>query len=383
MERADLSSMGFELLATDERARAGILRTDHGEILTPVFMPVGTQATVKAVEQRELIELDVRVILANAYHLYLRPGPVSLEQYGGLHRFMSWDRAILTDSGGYQVFSLADLRRVEEDGVHFKSHIDGSAHFLTPEDVVSIQRAIGSDIMMVLDECVSSPSEDAIVRTAVDRTTRWAERSRTAFLRSQPMYGHRQVQFGIVQGGTSASLRERSARDLLDIGFDGYAIGGLAVGEPQEEMLRTIDVVEPLLPPGRPRYLMGVGLPGDLIEAVSRGIDMFDCVVPTRNARNGQIFTSAGTLNLRNAAYRDDLSPLDEACECYVCRTFSRAYIRHLLMAREILALQLASLHNVSYFYRLVQSMRAAILEKRFGIWKRQTLARLAGRIEP
>jgi len=370
--------MPFELQATDGRARAGRLSSDHGEILTPVFMPVGTQATVKAVQQRELLEMDVRIILANAYHMYLRPGTAQLQESGGLHRFMSWDRSILTDSGGYQIFSLEGLRTVREEGVDFRSHIDGSSHALTPEHVVNIQRAIGSDIMMVLDECVSHPSGADVLREAVDRTTRWAERSRNEFERSQPLYGHGQIQFGIVQGGTDDSLRIRSTEALLQIGFEGYAIGGLAVGEPQKEMLRTIDIVEPLLPSDKPRYLMGVGLPGDLIEAVSRGMDMFDCVVPTRNARNGQIFTAAGPLNLRNAAYRNDSSPLDPACGCYACTTFTRAYIRHLLMAREILALQLASLHNVSYFHTLVQHMRSAIQEGRFGDWKRKTMAMFA-----
>ena len=368
----------YDLQAKDGRARAGILKTDHGEVLTPVFMPVGTQGSVKAVEQRELTEMDVRIILGNAYHLYLRPGTSRLEEFGGLHRFMSWERAILTDSGGYQVFSLSNLRQVGEDGVQFKSHLDGSPHFLSPELVVSIQRSIGSDIMMVLDECVASPSERSIVAAAAERTTRWAARSREAFVRSGPLYGFSQAQFGIVQGGVDEFLRTRSVSELVSIGFDGYAIGGLAVGEPQSEMLRMIDVVEPILPEHSPRYLMGVGLPADLIEAVSRGIDMFDCVVPTRNARNGQLFTSRGTLNLRNAAHRDDAAPVDENCSCYTCRTFSRAYLRHLLAAKEILALQLASLHNVSYFHTLVRDMRSAILEARFESWKRETLTALS-----
>lgn len=369
--------MSFELTATSGASRAGILHTDHGDILTPVFMPVGTQGSVKAVEQRALVGMDVRIILGNAYHLYLRPGTTTLEALGGLHRFMSWNRAILTDSGGYQVFSLSDLRDVEEDGVHFRSHLDGSSHFLAPEDVVRIQRSIGSDIMMVLDECVPNPSEPSVVREALERTSRWAERSRVEFRRTQPLYGHRQKQFGIVQGGIDPAMRTTSARQLTDIGFDGYAIGGLAVGESQAEMLQTVDVVTPLLPVDQPRYLMGVGLPSDLIEAVDRGIDMFDCVVPTRNARNGQLFTSTGTINLRNAVHKADGRPVDDACSCYTCKTFSRAYLRHLFMSREILALQLASLHNVSYFIDLMSDMRTAILASTFDTWRRSTLERL------
>lgn len=367
----------FTLQGQDGAARAGMLQTGHGEVLTPVFMPVGTQGSVKAVDQRDLLELDARIILGNTYHLYLRPGTDLLERFGGLHGFMKWDRAILTDSGGYQVFSLSELRTIQEEGVTFKSHLDGSSHLFTPEQVVNIQRSIGSDVLMVLDECAPYPCEREYAERSVDLTTRWADRSRKAFESTTARYGRAQMQFGIVQGGIYPDLRARSATAIASMGFEGHAIGGLAVGEAAEEMYRTVEEVTPLLPPDRPRYLMGVGTPENLIEAVARGVDMFDCVLPTRNGRNGQVFTSAGTLNLRNAVHRDDPRPLDERCDCRTCQTYSRAYLRHLFMAREVLALHLATLHNLTFYLELMRAMRAAILEGRFLAWRVSTLAAL------
>ncbi|OGU75604.1 MAG: tRNA guanosine(34) transglycosylase Tgt [Ignavibacteria bacterium RIFCSPLOWO2_02_FULL_55_14] len=368
----------FEVIARNGAARAGILHTDHGDVPTPVFMPVGTQGSVKALAQRDLREADAHIILGNTYHLYLRPGADVLERFGGLHAFMSWDRAILTDSGGYRVFSLSELRRIEDKGVTFKSHLDGSTHEFTPEQVVAIQRSIGSDIIMVLDECTPYPCDREYAGTSLELTTRWAERSREELLRTKPLYGHRQLQFGIVQGSVFEDLRQKSARALRSIGFDGYAIGGLAVGEPLEEMYRIVSSVEPALPADKPRYLMGVGTPENLVEAVARGIDMFDCVLPTRNGRNGQVFTSMGTLNLRNASYKEDKRPIDERCLCHVCTTYTRAYLRHLFTSKEVLALNLASLHNVTFYLTLMREMRASILESRFPAWKEETLGRLA-----
>ena len=368
----------FEVIARNGAARAGILHTDHGDVPTPVFMPVGTQGSVKALAQRDLREADAHIILGNTYHLYLRPGADVLERFGGLHAFMSWDRAILTDSGGDQVFSLSELRRIEDKGVTFKSHLDGSTHEFTPEQVVAIQRSIGSDIIMVLDECTPYPCDREYAGTSLELTTRWAERSREELLRTKPLYGHRQLQFGIVQGSVFEDLRQKSARALRSIGFDGYAIGGLAVGEPLEEMYRIVSSVEPALPADKPRYLMGVGTPENLVEAVARGIDMFDCVLPTRNGRNGQVFTSMGTLNLRNASYKEDKRPIDERCLCHVCTTYTRAYLRHLFTSKEVLALNLASLHNVTFYLTLMREMRASILESRFPAWKEETLGRLA-----
>ncbi len=364
--------MSFRVLATDTatRARLGELHTGHGVVETPVFMPVGTQGTVKALEQRELEGMGARIILGNAYHLYLRPGTELLERLGGLHRFMRWNGAILTDSGGYQVFSLAGLRKLTDEAVTFQSHIDGSTHVLTPERVVEIQRAIGSDVMMVLDECPPNPSPDKKIEDAVRRTIAWARRSREAFMSGAPRYGHAQLQFGIVQGGTSLPLRTRCTEELRAIGFDGYAIGGLAVGEPTEDMYSVVEHVAPMLPDDQPRYLMGVGTPANLLECIARGIDMFDCVMPTRNARNGQLFTRAGTLNMRNAVHVDADVPVDPTCSCYCCTTFSRAYLRHLFIAGEILALQLATIHNVQFYLTLMSDAREALREGGFGEWR-------------
>lgn len=341
-------------------------------------MPVGTQGAVKAIEQRELRDLGARVILGNTYHLYLRPGTDLIERAGGLHRFMNWDSPILTDSGGYQVFSLSDLRGIHPDGVEFKSHLDGSRHNFTPEKVVDIQRALGSDIMMALDECAPFPSTEEYARASNELTLRWAERSKSRFEQTRPAYGVEQALFGITQGSIYPAIRERSACRLAEIGFDGYAIGGLSVGEPVGEMYGMVDVCTGILPQEQPRYLMGVGTPENILEAIGLGIDMFDCVLPTRNARNAVVFTSHGRLNLRNAVHTDDFSPVDSDCSCYGCRNFTRAYLRHLFKAKEILALQLATIHNLTFYLWLVRTAREAILGNRFAPWKSEFLKQIA-----
>ncbi|HTR98712.1 MAG TPA: tRNA guanosine(34) transglycosylase Tgt [Bacteroidota bacterium] len=370
--------MKFTVEQRDGDARAGVLRTDRGDIPTPVFMPVGTQGAVKAVEVRELEEIGAAVILGNAYHLYLRPGTALIEKAGGLHRFNGWGRPILTDSGGYQVFSLSALRRISEEGVRFRSHIDGSAHLFTPEGVVDIQRSLGSDIMMVLDECTPYPCDEAYAAESNAMTLRWAARARERLAGTAPLYGREQALFGIVQGSTYAGLREASARALAAMEFDGYAIGGLAVGEPEEEMYRITGLCTAILPEGKPRYLMGVGTPRNMLEAIERGIDMFDCVLPTRNGRNAVLFTRHGKLNMRNAAHAEDFTPPDASCPCYACRNFTRAYIRHLFRAGEILALQLATIHNLTFYIRMVAEARGAILAGRFAAWKASTLNALS-----
>ncbi|MBI3756635.1 MAG: tRNA guanosine(34) transglycosylase Tgt [Deltaproteobacteria bacterium] len=341
-------------------ARLGRLHTPHGEVATPAFMPVATQGTVKATSPRELREIGAQIVLANAYHLYLRPGAELVEQLGGLHRFMGWDGPILTDSGGYQVFSLKDLCRVSEEGVHFRSHLDGSAHFLTPENVVRTQEALGVDIAMVLDECVPGPASFAEAELAVGRTTRWAERALAAKRHDK------QVLFGIVQGGVYPELREQSARELIRLNFPGYAVGGLSVGEDPSVTLRLAAHSIQFLPAERPRYLMGVGTPEQLVRYVALGFDMFDCVMPTRNARNGTLFTRFGKLNIRRAAYAQDARPVDEECECYTCQHFSRAYLRHLAVAGEILSARLNTLHNLHFYQYLMRSMREALAGGRF-----------------
>lgn len=373
--------LGLEILAKDEssKARAGIFHTEHGEIRTPVFMPVGTQGSVKAVNQDFLKNhLDAKIVLSNTYHLYLRPGTDVLEKAGGLHRFMNWDRSILTDSGGFQIFSLADLRQFKKDGVEFKSHLDGSKHFFTPQKVVEIQRIIGSDIMMVLDECTPYPCDYEYVQKAVRLTTDWASRSKEAFFGSNSKYGHNQNLFGIIQGSTYQDLRESSANDILKLDFDGYAIGGLAVGEPTDTMYEIVDFTTDFMPENKPRYLMGVGRPENLLEAIERGIDMFDCVMPTRNARNAYLFTQAGVLSMRNARYKDDFNPVDELCECYTCKNFTRSYIRHLFIAKEILALELASIHNLYFYLNLMQTARQKIIEGNFFEWKSKIINKLS-----
>jgi queuine tRNA-ribosyltransferase len=351
-----MAGLTFDLIKHDGRARLGTLVTAHGAIDTPAFMPVGTAATVKAMTPEAVRDTGAQIILANTYHLMLRPTAERIERFGGLHEFMNWPGPILTDSGGYQVMSLASLRKIEEDGVTFRSHIDGTQHKLTPERAIQIQHLLDADITMVLDECTPFPATEQEAESSMRLSMRWAERCRKAF-RKRPGYGL----FGIVQGGVHAELREQSARELTAIGFDGYAIGGLAVGEGRDLMLKTLDVTEPHLPKDRPRYLMGVGKPEDLVGAVRRGVDMFDCVLPTRSGRTDQAFTRRGTLNLRNAGHRDDPRPIDPQCQCYVCRNYSRGYIHHLAMAKEILAAMLLTWHNLHYYQELMAAMRDAI----------------------
>ena len=353
----------FEVLKTDPTgARLGRLTTPHGVIDTPAFMPVGTQGTVKGLTQQALGELGVQILLGNTYHLYLRPGHERIRRLGGLHRFMSWPGAILTDSGGFQVFSLADLRKVSDDGVIFRSHLDGSEHSLTPEKSIEIQQALGSDIAMVLDECIEYPAEHERAAAAMKRTTEWARRCRDYARRNaDASTTPGQVLFAIVQGGTHAELRRESARRLVDLDFPGYAVGGLAVGEPHALSCEMAATATAELPADCPRYLMGVGFPEQLADYVASGIDMMDCVLPTRNARNGCLFTSAGRINIKNASYADDLRPVDERCSCMVCRTYSRAYLRHLFMANEILASILNSHHNVAFFLDIMAKIRQAI----------------------
>jgi queuine tRNA-ribosyltransferase len=361
-----MSSSPFTLFnrSTKSAARRGEVRTTHGTFQTPVFMPVGTQATVKAVTPEDLKEIGAEIILANTYHLYIRPGHELVKELGGLHKFMNWDRPILTDSGGFQIFSLKDLTKITEQGAAFKSHLDGSSLFLSPEDAVEVQEALGSDIMMCLDTCIPYPAsrEEAIQSTEL--TGRWARRSRAA----QKDTG--QLLFGIVQGGMYMDLRKQAAEELIDIGFDGYALGGLSVGESNELMYDITEHTTPLLPQDYPIYLMGVGTPEDLVESVYRGVDMFDCVMPTRNARNGMLFTSAGRVVIKNAQYQKDPRPVDEACDCYTCRNYSRAYLRHLYMAREILASHLNTVHNLHYFVNLMKNIRTAIEEDRFELFR-------------
>jgi queuine tRNA-ribosyltransferase len=353
----------FEVLKTDPSgARLGRLTTPHGVIDTPAFMPVGTAGTVKGLTQQALTDLGVQILLSNTYHLYLRPGHETIRRLGGLHRFMSWPGAILTDSGGFQVFSMADLRKVTDDGVVFRSHLDGSEHFLTPEKSIEIQQALGSDIAMVLDECIEYPAERKRAAAAMKRTTGWAQRSRKySCANADGSITPGQVLFGIVQGGAFADLRRDSARQLVDLDFPGYAIGGLAVGEPHALTCEMTTLTAAELPADRPRYLMGVGLPEQIADYVACGIDMMDCVLPTRNARNGCLFTSAGKIHIKNARYAEDPGPLDERCSCMVCRTYSRAYLRHLYLANEILASILNSHHNVAFYLDIMGKIRQAI----------------------
>ena len=353
----------YTLKKKDEKsmARRGSLETPHGVIETPVFMPVGTQATVKAMIPEELKEIGSQIILSNTYHLYLRPGHKLIEKAGGLHKFMNWDRPILTDSGGFQVFSLQDNRKITEEGVMFQSHIDGSRHFLSPEKAVEIQNSLGSDIMMSFDECAPWPSEHDYVKKSLERTTRWAARCKEAQKNTD-----KQALFGIVQGGGYEDLRRQSAKELVELDFPGYSIGGLSVGEPKNIMYDMLEVTTPLLPENKPRYLMGVGSMDALIEGVMRGVDMFDCVLPTRTARMGTLLTMKGKINIMNAKYAEDLSPIDEECTCYTCRNYSRAYLRHLFKAKEILGARLASWHNIHALHELMRNIRKAIEEDRF-----------------
>jgi queuine tRNA-ribosyltransferase len=362
----------FELLAEcpETRARAGVLHTAHGDIPTPVFMPVGTQATVKGLTQRDLAEdLRAPILLSNTYHLFLRPGHELIRKLGGLHRFMSWPNAILTDSGGYQVFSLSGLRRITEEGVVFQSHLDGDRHRFTPASTVDIQLALGSDIMMVLDECPEYPVSHEYARVSMDRTVRWAEEAFRHYRGLIDEIPTRHALFPIVQGSMFADLRRECAGRLLELDADGYAIGGLSVGEPRPLSLEMVEASEPILPRDRPRYAMGVGMPWELPEYVARGIDMMDCVLPTRNARNGWLFTSEGRVVIKHARYRDDPGPLDPACPCYTCRNYSRAYLRHLFQAGEILFASLATRHNLQRYLDIMGEIRQSILLGRFPLY--------------
>ncbi|MFA6242646.1 MAG: tRNA guanosine(34) transglycosylase Tgt [Candidatus Hydrogenedentales bacterium] len=372
-------SLSFEVLAKDPScaARAGRLRTPHGEIETPIFMPVGTQATVKALSQEDLLLLDAQIILSNAYHLYLRPGAETLQMAGGLHRFMGWDRPILTDSGGFQIFSLSHLNKVTPEGVSFQSHIDGSRHFMSPEQAIDLQIAIGADIMMCFDECTSYPVEEKAAAESMRMTLDWAAKCKAQW---EAREAAEQALFGIVQGSTFEGLRRESARGTVAVGFPGYAIGGVSVGESKEEMVQAIEWTAPLLPEEKPRYLMGVGPPEDILEAVERGIDMFDCVMPTRNARNGSLFTSQGKINIKNQGYGRDFGPLDPACACPVCKTYSRAYLSHLFRAGEILALRLNTLHNLWFMLSFMATVRQAIRAGRFVEFKRSFLQAYAAK---
>jgi queuine tRNA-ribosyltransferase len=356
----------YELLCrdTETSARRGRLTTRRGVIETPVFMPVGTQGTVKGMLPEQLHDAGAQIVLANTYHLYLRPGHELVRELGGLHRFMNWGGPILTDSGGFQVFSLGDLRKIDENGAKFQSHLDGSAHLLTPENSIAIQEALGSDIMMVFDECIPHPASREYVATSTDRSMRWAARSK------QARTDETAALFGIVQGGMEQDLRQQSAEQLLDIGFDGYALGGLSVGESAEVMYEVMDWTLPHLPSDKPRYVMGVGTPENLVEAVSRGVDMFDCVMPTRNARNGVLFTSFGKISIKQARFLADQRPVDEACGCYTCRNYSRAYLRHLYQSNEILASVLNTTHNLYYYLHLMRQMRDAIEAGRFSAFR-------------
>jgi len=367
--------MGFKLLSTDlvTRARRGQLQTRHGVIETPVFMPVGTQATVKATTPAELREVGAQIILGNTYHLFLRPGLEVIREMGGLHRFMNWNAPILTDSGGFQVFSLSKLRRITEEGVQFNNHLDGSPCFLSPEIAMEIQTTLGSDIAMVFDECPPYPCEHEYASASLDRTLRWAERCRR-WLEKQSDE-HRPLAFGIVQGAVYYDLRKRSACSLVDLDFDGYAVGGVSVGEPEKEMMKAIDNSERFLPAQKPRYAMGLGTPPQIVEMVARGIDMFDCVLPTRLARNGTAFTARGTMNLKNNPYRADSRPIEEGCECSTCQQFTRAYIRHLIKAEEILGLRLITIHNLYFYLRLMTLIRTALEQGMFAQFREQFVA--------
>jgi queuine tRNA-ribosyltransferase len=367
-----LPAIDFKLIKKDRdcAARIGSLTTPHGRIETPIFMPVGTQATVKAMTPEELVETGAQIILANTYHLYIRPGHELVARMGGLHEFMHWKGPILTDSGGFQVFSLGELRKISEDGVKFQSHLDGSYHLLSPESALAIQEALGGDIIMCFDECPPCHAEYEYVRKSMEMTSRWAARCKAAHRRAD------QALFGIVQGGMHRELREQSIADLLKIGFDGYALGGLSVGEQKEQMYEVMGFCGPLLPEGLPRYVMGIGTPEDLIEGIHAGFDMFDCVMPTRNGRNGMLFTSFGRLNIKGAAYAEDPLPIDPECNCYVCRNYSRAYLRHLFRAGEILASRLNTWHNLHYYLALMAGARQAISEDCFPRFRQEFYAR-------
>jgi len=374
----------FNITARDQnsKARAGFLRTSHGEIPTPVFMPVGTAGTVKGVLQRDLADdIGAKIILGNTYHLYLRPGTDILRSAGGLHKFMNWQGALLTDSGGYQVFSLSEIRKLTNEGVTFRSHIDGSKHLFTPENTVDIQRIIGADIIMALDECTPWPCTMKEAGKSLNLTHLWLDRAVKRFRETDPLWGHDQLLFPIVQGSTFGDLRKISAEKIAAAGMEGNAIGGLSVGEPAEEMYSMIEIVNEILPENKPRYLMGVGTPANILESIERGIDMFDCVMPTRNGRNGMIFTTAGIINIRNKKWSDDFSQIDPECPSYVSRTFSKAYLRHLVVSGEMLGAQIASMQNLAFYMYLVSEARKKIVEGEFSKWKKSIIARISGRL--
>lgn len=376
--------MDFQLIATDAKseARAGLITTDHGQIETPIFMPVGTQGTVKAVHQSELREdIKAQIILGNTYHLYLRPGLDVLRQAGGLHKFNGWERPILTDSGGFQVFSLAHNRKITENGVVFRSHIDGSKHLFTPENVMDIEKTIGADIMMAFDECTPGDAPYAYAKKSLDLTERWLDRCIDRFNETDFLYGYKQSLFPIVQGCVYPDLRKRAAENVASKGADGNAIGGLAVGEPTGKMYEMIEVVNEILPKDKPRYLMGVGKPENILEAIERGVDMFDCIMPTRNGRNGQLFTKNGVMNMRNKKWSNDFSPIEIDGASEIDSLYSKAYLRHLFIADEILALQIASIHNLSFYLWLVKEARKQIIQGNFSAWKKEMIINVSRRL--
>ena len=376
--------MHFELKHTssESKARAGFITTDHGNIETPIFMPVGTAGSVKGIHKRDLKEdIGAQIILGNTYHLYLRPGLSIIEQAGGLHKFNGWDGPILTDSGGYQVFSLGDIRKLTEEGAKFQSHIDGSSHLFTPENVMDTQRTIGADIMMAFDECTPGDAEYEYARKSMEMTQRWLDRCWNQFAKTSPKYGYSQSLFPIVQGAVYPDLRERSAQSVLQYNADGYAIGGLSVGEPEKDMYAMIEVVNEVLPPDKPRYLMGVGTPINILEGIDRGIDMFDCVMPTRNGRNGMLFTSNGVMNMRNKKWADDFSPVDPDGTSFVDHHYSRAFLRHLIISGEMLGAQIASQHNLAFYLWLVKEARKHILDDTFKGWKDEMVRKLSVRL--
>ena len=374
----------FQILSRDaeSRARRAVLATPHGTIETPVFIPVGTQGTVKAVSQEDLGEMEVEIILANTYHLFLRPGEETIRKLGGLHRFMNWDRAIITDSGGYQVYSMSKIRKVTPDGIEFSSHLDGSRHFLSPETVLRIQEVFGSDIILPLDECLAYPATETETRRSSELSLEWARRSRAAFREKNHAMppGERPALFGILQGGMYPDIRRENVFRMREMGFDGYSIGGVSVGESQDLLLEVVEIANRELPEEFPRHILGVGKPGDIIEAVARGVDLFDCVIPTRHARNGTLFTSKGVVVIRNAIYAEDGSPIDSECSCPVCRRgYSRAYLRHLLASGEILGSRLATLHNLHFYLEIMREIRCALEEGRFQEFRRTFLRNYEG----
>ena len=372
----------IDAVVSDSKARAGELFTDHGSIPTPIFMPVGTVGSVKAVSQKELEDdIDAKIILGNTYHLFLRPGRDILSKAGGLHKFISWDRPILTDSGGFQVFSLTGCRKLTDEGVTFQSHIDGSRHLFTPENVIDTQRIIGSDIMMALDECTPGTADFSYARKSLDLTKKWLERGWSYYNATSPLYGFSQAYFPIVQGCVYPQLRREAARDIASLEADGNAIGGLAVGEPAETMYEMIEIVNDILPENKPRYLMGVGTPVNILEAIDRGVDMFDCVMPTRNGRNGMLFTSEGIMNMKNLKWADDFSPIDEQGTTWVDTHYTKAYLRHLFVSGEFLAMQIASIHNLGFYLKLVKEARAHILSGDFKSWKEETIFKVSRRL--